>query len=175
MAPKCSTSTSSAKLTLGDDMPVELRFGRQVLSLGESTFIPNGMNVVNPVDLSKLRGPGAELREALLPVNMLTASIGLTKNLTFEPFWLLEFRPNRLEPAGTFFSTNDFATRGGSKVLLGFGTLPDSGTLGNIPRGADHAGTGSNQYGATLRLLAPALNDTEFGLYYAQLPQPFAS
>ena len=47
-----------AKFKLGQDMPVELRFGRQVLSLGESTFLPNGINVVNPVDLSKLRGPG---------------------------------------------------------------------------------------------------------------------
>jgi len=47
--------------------PVDVRFGRQVLNLGESTFIPNGINVVNPVDVAKLRTPGAELREALLP------------------------------------------------------------------------------------------------------------
>ncbi|RFC45659.1 MAG: Protein of unknown function (DUF1302) [Verrucomicrobia bacterium] len=156
-----------AKFKLGQDMPVELRFGRQVLSLGESTFLPNGINVVNPVDLSKLRGPGNELREAFLPVTMLTASIGLTKNLTFEPFWLLEYRANRLEPAGTYFSTNDFASPGGSKVFLGFGTLPDTGTLGSIPRGATRSGQGSNQYGAALHLLTPALNDTEFGLYFA--------
>jgi hypothetical protein len=58
-------------------MPVDLRFGRQVLSLGESTFIPNGINIVNPVDLSKLRVPGAELKEALLPVDMVKASIGV--------------------------------------------------------------------------------------------------
>ena len=156
-----------AKFRLGQDTPVELRFGRQVLSLGESTFLPNGINVVNPVDLSKLRGPGNELKEAFLPVNMLTASIGLTKNLTFEPFWLFEFRPNRLEPAGTYFSTNDFASPGGSNVFLGFGTLPDTGTLGSIPRGTTRTGVGSNQYGAALRLLTPALNDTEFGLYFA--------
>src|ERR1019366_10546167 len=40
-----------AKFTVGADMPFDLRIGRQVLSLGESTFIPNGVNVVNPVDL----------------------------------------------------------------------------------------------------------------------------
>lgn len=156
-----------AKFKIGQDMPVELRFGRQVLSLGESTFLPNGINVVNPVDLSKLRGPGNELKEAFLPVTMLTASIGLTKNLTFEPFWLLEYRSNRLEPAGTYFSTNDFASPGGSNVFLGFGTLPDTGTLGAIPRGDTRSGKGSSQYGAALRLLTPALNDTEFGLYFA--------
>ncbi len=155
------------KFELGQDLPLDLRFGRQVLSLGESTFIPNGINVVNPVDLSKLRVPGAELKEAFLPVNMLKASLGLTKNITFEPYWLLEFRRNELEPAGTYFSTNDFASRGGEKVYLGFGTLSDSGTLGAIPRAKDRDGSNLNQYGASLRVMVPSLNDTEFGFYYA--------
>ena len=35
---------------------------------GESTFIPGGINVINPVDVSQLRTPGAELRkQKLLP------------------------------------------------------------------------------------------------------------
>jgi hypothetical protein len=157
-----------AQFTPGADVPFELRVGRQVLSLGESTFIPNGINVVNAVDLSKLRVPGSELKEALLPVNMIKASIGLTPNVTIEPFWLLEFRRNELEPSGTFFSTNDFAARGGSNVLLGFGTLADSGTLGKIPRENDRDASNFNQYGVSLRVLAPALHDTEFGFYYAR-------
>ncbi|MDB6169458.1 MAG: hypothetical protein JWM88_2322 [Verrucomicrobia bacterium] len=156
-----------AKYTLDNGVPIDLRFGRQVLSLGESTFIPNGNNIVNPVDLSKLRVPGADLKEAFLPVNMVKVSIGLTRSLTFEPFWLLEFRRNELEPAGTYFSTNDFASRGGEKVYLGFGTLPDNGALGAIPRDHDRDGKNFNQYGAALRYLSHALNDAEFGLYYA--------
>jgi len=155
------------KFELGQGIPVDFRFGRQVLSLGESTFIPNGVNVVNPVDLSKLRAPGAELKEAFLPVYMVKASIGLTKNVTIEPFWLLEFRKNELEPAGTFFSTNDFASPGGQNVFLGFGTLPDYGTLGAIPRAADREGGDFNQYGVALHVLAPSLHDTDFGLYFA--------
>lgn len=149
-------------------MPVDFRFGRQVLSLGESTFIPNGINVVNPVDLSKLRMPGAELKEALLPVNMAKLSIGVTDKITIEPFWLLEFRRNEIEPAGTYFSTNDFASPGGEKVMLGFGSLADSGTLGAIPRGWNREGGNFNQGGVAIRIQAPALNDTEFGLYYAR-------
>ena len=156
------------KFTLGADMPFDLRIGRQVLSLGESTFLPNGINVVNAVDLSKLRTPGAELKEAFLPVNMIKASLGVSKNVTIEPFWLLEFRRNELEPAGTYFSTNDFATRGGSKVFLGFGTLPDTGALGAISRDNDREGSNYNQYGVATRILAPNLNNTEFGLYYAR-------
>lgn len=153
--------------TLGTGMPVDVRIGRQVLSLGESTFIPNGINVVNPFDLSKLRAPGSELKEALLPVNMVKASIGLTDNITIEPFWLLEFRRNELEPAGSYFSTNDFASRGGRNVFLGFGALPDTGTLGAIPRGDDRRPDDLEQYGVAMRIMAPALNDTEFGLFYA--------
>ncbi len=157
-----------AKFTVGAGIPVDVRFGRQVLSLGESTFIPNGINVVNAADLSKLRTPGAELKEALLPVNMLKASIGVSPNITLEPYWLLEFRRNELEPAGTYFSTNDFATRGGSQVLLGFGTLADTGTLGAIPRDKDRDAGNFNQFGLATRIVAPALNNTEFGLFYAR-------
>jgi hypothetical protein len=159
---------AKAKLSLGSGIPVDVRIGRQVLSLGESTFIPNGVNIVNSADLSKLRTPGAELKEALLPVNMVKASIGVSKNVTIEPFWLLEFRRNELEPAGTYFSTNDFATRGGSNVFLGFGTLPDTGTLGAIPRDKDRDGSNFNQYGVATRVLAPGLNNTEFGFYFSR-------
>jgi hypothetical protein len=148
--------------------PVDVRFGRQVLSLGESTFIPNGNNVVNPVDVSKLRIPGAELREAFLPVNMLKASIGLTDNTALEAFWLLEFRRTEIEPAGTYFSTNDFASRGGNRVYLGFGALSDRNALGAIPRAPDREGNNFSQFGLALRTLAPGLNNTEFGFYYAR-------
>ena len=150
------------------EMPVDLRFGRQVLSLGESTYIPNGINIVNPVDLSKLRVPGAELKEALLPVNMVKASVGVAPGITVEPFWLLEFRRNELEPAGTYFSTNDFATRGGNNVFLGFGALPDTATLGAIPRGKDREGGNYNQFGIATHALASGLGDTDFGFYFAR-------
>ena len=151
------------------DRPVDIRFGRQVLSLGESTFIPNGVNIVNAVDLSKLRAPGSELKEALLPVNMLKMSIGVTPNVTIEPFWLLEFRRNELEPAGTYFSTNDFASRGGEIVWLGFGSIADRGSpLGGIYRERDREGGNFNQYGIAIRMLVPALNDSEIGLYFSR-------
>jgi hypothetical protein len=158
-----------AKFTIAGKMPFDFRVGRQVLSLGESTFIPNGINVVNAVDVSKLRVPGAELKEALLPVNMVKASIGLTPNVTIEPFWLLEFRRNELEPAGTYFSTNDFAARGGSMVWLGFGSVADVGsTIGGIARENDRDAGNFNQYGIATRVLAPGLNNSELGFYYAR-------
>ena len=57
------------------DAAVDLRLGKHVLNWGESTFIPNGINAINPFDVSKLRLPGSELREALLPVSMASLAV----------------------------------------------------------------------------------------------------
>ncbi len=147
-------------------MPANLRIGQQVLSWGESTFIPNGINSINPIDVAKLRTPGSELKEALLPVNMVSASLGVTSNLTLEAFYLLDWKRTRVDPPGTYFSTNDFVAKGGKKVYLGFGAISDSNPLGAILRGKDNEPGESGQYGVNARWLAEKLNNTEFGLYY---------
>jgi hypothetical protein len=157
----------TAKFDLGG-MPATIRLGRQVINWGESTFIPNGINVINPIDVSRLRVPGAELREALLPVYAWDTSIAVTDALSIEPLWLAEFRRTEIDPAGTYFSTNDFASRGGSKVMLGFGALSDHdpANLGAIPRGRDHEGSNYNQWGLAAHYLARSLNNTDFGFYF---------
>ncbi|HZP65498.1 MAG TPA: DUF1302 domain-containing protein [Rudaea sp.] len=101
-----------------------VRFGKQVLSWGESTFIQGGINVINPVDVSQLHVAGAELKEALLPVNMLWGSYNVTQNFSVEATYLLEFSQTNPDPAGTYFSTNDFATIGGTYASLPFGLIP---------------------------------------------------
>jgi hypothetical protein len=151
------------------DTPVDFRVGRQVVSWGESTFIPNGNNIVNPIDVSNLRVPGAELREAFLPVNMVKVAADITYNTSIEAFWLLEFRHTDIEAAGTYFSSNDFASIGGDTVYLGFGGLPDTGTLGGIPRAVDDEGNNYSQWGFALRHLAENLGSTEFGLFVANI------
>ena len=161
------------KPTLGT-MPASLRIGRQVLSWGESTFIPNGINSINPIDVGKLRTPGSELKEALRPVNMVSASLTLTETLSLEAFYLLDWERTRIDPPGSYFSNNDYAAKGGTKVMLGFGAIADGGTLGGVPRGRDKEPGSSGQYGLNLRLLAHGLKDTEFGLffmnYHSRLP-----
>lgn len=145
--------------------PSTFRVGRQVLSWGESTFIPNGINSVNPIDVAKLRTPGSELKEALRPINMVSASVNLTDDLSLEAFYLLSWERTRIDPPGTYFSTNDFVAKGGSKAYLGFGAIADSSPLGAISRGKDNEPGSAGQYGVNLRWLAQGLNDTEFGLY----------
>ena len=102
-------------------MPASIRVGKQVLSWGESTFIQNGINVINPFDVSKLRTPGSKIRDALVPVGMVSASISPTDDLSLEGFYSYSWRRTQIEPVGSYFSTNDFVGDGGRKVMLGFG------------------------------------------------------
>src|ERR1700759_187796 len=101
-----------------------IRLGKQVVSWGESTFIQGGINVVNPVDVSQLHVAGAELKEALLPVNMIWGSYNLSDSFSVEGMYLLEFAETNPDPADTYFSTNDFATIGGTYASLPFGLIP---------------------------------------------------
>jgi len=150
---------------------LDVRAGKQVVSWGESTFIPNGLNIINPVDVAKLRAPGAELKEAFLPVNMLWLSQEVTDNLTVEAFHQFQYRKTRLEPAGSYFSTNDFISPGGERVIAGSGRINEgvASTVGAfIPRDPDNDPKNSGQFGLAARLLTPRLNNTEFGFYFAQ-------
>lgn len=154
------------------EMPGQIRVGDQVLSWGESTFIQNGINVINPFDVSKLRVAGAELKEGLVPVGMVSASISPTENITFEGFYQYKWEEVKIDPPGSYWSTNDFVGDGGNKVMLGFGDVADNGTaspddtLLGVPRAPDIYADDSGQYGIAMRVFAPGLNDTEFGFYF---------
>ena len=101
-----------------------VRLGRQVLSWGESTFIQGGINSINPVDVSQLHVAGAELKEALLPINMLWGSYNVTQNFSVEATYLLEFAQTIPDPEGTYFSTTDIASLGATYASLPFGLVP---------------------------------------------------
>ncbi len=106
--------------------PVNVRVGQQVLSWGESTFIPHGINAT-PVDVGILRAPGADLKEAYIPVGMAVVNVGLTDNLSTEVFYQYGWENSYLPVPGSYFSTNDFAGEGGyaQNVQLGFSANPD--------------------------------------------------
>lgn len=106
--------------------PLSIRVGQQVINWGESTLISHGINV-NPVDIDRLKAPGAELKEAFIPVGMLWASLGITDNVTLEGFYQYQWQETRLPATGTYFSTNDFASENGyqQNVQLGFTSNPD--------------------------------------------------
>src|SRR5690606_36990163 len=127
-------------------------------------FIQGGINTINHFDVSALRVPGAELREAFLPQELAFFSLGLSGNVSLEAFYQFDWDDTEPEPAGSFFSTNDFVPDGGSRVLLGFGGFSDQGTdfsaqggpfienFQAVPRGPTLEPEEGGQYGAALRV-----------------------
>lgn len=103
----------SADFDLGS-LPVNFRAGKQVISWGEGTFIFNGINSVNPVDVSAFRRPGVEIKEGLIPVWALYGSVGLPFDLSLEAFYQLDWEPFQLDPAGTPFAGSDVANANSS-------------------------------------------------------------
>lgn len=159
------------------DRNLNLRLGKQVVSWGESTFIQNGINVLNPVNVSRLRAPGSELKEGFIPTMMAYASQELTDNLSVEVALLTEWKKTKIDPAGSFFSTNDFVSEGGHRAFTGFGrrndlngiagTFPGANASVWAPRSKDREADNDGQYGIAFRYFAPELNNTEFGFYHA--------
>jgi len=146
------------------DMPLDIRLGKQVVSWGESTFIRGGINAINPVDVSAFRRPGAEIKEGLLPVNMLYANIGLTDNLSMETFYQLEFQETVIDACGTFFSTSDFAAESCDSVIIAGGVF-------NVARNEDglRKPKDDGQFGMAFRYISEELGDTEFGVYFMNI------
>lgn len=124
--------------SIGDE-PGSVRFGKQVVSWGESTFIQGGINSINPVDVSAFRRPGAEIKEGLIPVNMFYLSQSITENLSAEGFYQLEWDQTVTDNCGTFFSQPDVISDGCDSnlaVLRSRSGLNSSLTSAGLPAGA---------------------------------------
>ncbi|WP_448652903.1 DUF1302 domain-containing protein [Pseudomonas fluorescens] len=163
------------------DEPGSVRFGKQVVSWGESTFIGGGINSINPIDVSAFRRPGAEIKEGLIPVNMFYVSQTLTDNLSAEAFYQLEWDQTVVDNCGTFFSQPDVIADGCSnnlRVLNKRSTIPaaafptlnalgvdvnNEGVL--VRRGGDRDARDSGQFGVAMHYNFEPL-DTEFGAYF---------
>jgi hypothetical protein len=106
------------------DMPAQVRVGNQVINWGESTFILGGNSVFSPIDVPALRRPGAEIKEALLPVEAIYASVGVTDSVTVEAYY--GGSDNfRLDVGGTGLAGNDYIGDGNAwnddAVMVGGG------------------------------------------------------
>ncbi|WP_341870168.1 DUF1302 domain-containing protein [Pseudomonas morbosilactucae] len=148
------------------DLPGSVRVGKQVVSWGESTFIGNSINAINPADVAALRRPGSELKEGLIPVNMLYLNQGLSDNLSIEAFYQLTWQKTVLDNCGTYFG-GDVAAKGCDfgMTVNGSDFDRDAPGYGYVPRLNDQDARNSGQFGVALRWTVPELNETEFGFY----------
>ena len=114
------------------EVAIDVRLGSHVLNWGESTFIQNGVNAINPFDVSKLRLPGSELREGLLPVPMVSVSAALSNTLSMEGFYQLDWEKTWIDPVGSYFSVTDYVGPGAEKAVIALPGL-DLGDIGLTP------------------------------------------
>ncbi|WP_371925152.1 DUF1302 domain-containing protein [Pseudomonas sp. H9] len=158
-----------------------VRLGKQVVSWGESTFIGNSINSINPVDVAALRRPGAEVKEGLVPVNMFYISQGLSENLNLEAFYQLQWDNSVVDNCGTFFGSDPLPQGCNDRLVFAGPDLPpgvasntasaaqilSGAVVDNVymPRLEDNDPRDSGQFGVALRWFVPELNDTELGFY----------
>ncbi|MEG1039213.1 MAG: DUF1302 domain-containing protein [Pseudomonas sp.] len=163
------------------DLSGNVRLGKQVVSWGESTFIGNSINSINPIDVAALRRPGAEVKEGLVPVNMFYISQGLSENLNLEAFYQLEWDNTVVDNCGTFFGSDPLPQGCNDRLVFAGPDLPPGvanntasaaqilrGTVVDdvyMPRLEDNDPRDSGQFGVALRWFVPELHDTEFGFY----------
>ncbi|MDF1637347.1 MULTISPECIES: DUF1302 domain-containing protein [Alcanivorax] len=176
------------------DRPLNVRLGQQVINWGEALFMQGGVNTANYFDLNALRLPGSEIKEALLPLDSLYFSYGLTFNATLEAFYQFEWKNSEDAPSGTYFSTHDaFPGKGADNVIIdGRVVALGAGAPGlesafkaytDLTYGADYGyedtqvtvnrirdkeAKDGGQFGLAYRYFAEGLNGTEFALYYTR-------
>ena len=155
------------------DQPGSVRLGKQVVSWGESTFIMNGINAINPIDVAAFRRPGAEIKEGLIPVNMFYLSQSLTESLSAEAFYQLEWDQTVVDNCGTFFAVDVLQDGCASNYHVQSypaglaGALGAVGAAGSsegvmVRRAGDNDARDSGQWGVALRWLG---DEAEYGLY----------
>ncbi len=169
--------------------PVDVRVGAQALNWGESTFIQFGINSITPLDVTALRTPGSELRNAFLPIPVVDLKTEIIPDVTLEAFWQPVWTRSKLEPDGSFFGNNDSLLDGGTYGNLRndfadnaqsrYGvSLPAGDVFGaSLSRSLDRHPTGLDEFGFALRKTFTSLADTEIGLYFENYDSrtPFGS
>ena len=153
-----------------------VRAGNQVVNWGASTFIRDGINILNPVDVRKLRTPDAEIKDALDPTPMLRMVQEVTDRFSAEAIWMPRWDGKfpdthvRLDPNGAFFSTRDFLVTDGAVAYTGFGRRNDLNGAAYFPTSVENERyireKSGFQYGVAMHYLIPGHSNAEVSLYH---------
>lgn len=86
------------------DQQGRVRVGNQVISWGESLFLPGGINSTNAIDVMRLSQPGTQLKEVFLPAPIASVATGLGKGFNAEAYVQAKWNGNYLPPTGSYWS-----------------------------------------------------------------------
>ena len=164
-----------AYIRFGDNDQFNLRLGKQVISWGENTFIGFSINDINTVDITKLRVPGVELKDAFIGTPAAYFTWQLNDSWSLETFALFAYDEIKVDPSGGFFLTGDSFGDGNQafRDATGFCFAPDGGAMQFGPLicdAGDEIPSSGGQWGVALRYYAADLgNGVDFGFYYQNL------
>ena len=139
------------------EQQARVRVGNQVVSWGESLFLPGGVNSTNALDIMRLSQPGTQLKEVVLPAPMISLASGLAKGLNAEAYVQTDWNRSYFPPTGSYWS-----------LVNGLGKGHDTYGLADVPA------RNSGQWGVAMRYEPPAtsLNLGVYAMnYHDKVPQ----
>lgn len=86
------------------DQQARVRVGNQVISWGESLFLPGGINSTNAMDIMRLSQPGTQLKEVFLPAPMVSLASGVGKGVNVEAYYQTNWNRSYFPPTGSYWS-----------------------------------------------------------------------
>ena len=170
------------------DRDFTVTLGKQRLRWGESnlTFL-NTLDHINPLDAAVARQPGFPIKDANVPVELLTVATSINENWEIEAFYQLKWRGLTIDPSGTLYSFNDpLGAYGTGNAILSLGQYPEDpdaryvsqgiiGLLSNSHRTLyfgdefSRAPKDSGQFGFALNAyFDDFLDGTEVSFYYSR-------
>ena len=145
------------------DTTASFRLGRHALLWGESLFFGNngiaGTQAASDI-IKLLSAPNATFKEIVRPDDQVSGQLQVLPNLALGAYYKFAWQPNRLPPAGSYFSAGDILT-GGERLIIG---SPPGGPPLAFFRGQDQDARSSGQGGVQLKW-SPTGSDVDLGFY----------
>lgn len=129
------------------DQQARVRLGYQVISWGESLFLPGGINATNAMDIMRMSQPGTQLKEVYIPAPILSISAGLGHGFNVEGYVQFAWNASYFPPTGSYWSVVNGLGKG--SAAYGLATVDPSN---------------GQQWGVALRY-QPAETQLNLGIY----------
>lgn len=148
----------SKEFSVGEQT-ARVRVGNQVVSWGESLFLPGGINQTNAMDLMRLSQPGTQLKEVFLPAPIASFAAGLGGGVNVEAYVQGRWNETYFAPTGSYWSLVNGLGKGYKDYGFRKDDPKDSGQYGVAVRWQPE-GTQLNLglYGMRYHEKAPQLN-----------------
>ena len=99
------------------DVAGNVRIGRHTLYWGQSFLVAGALHgfagSMATIDFSKGLGtPGTEVKELFIPNGKVSSTLQFTNDLSLSGYYAYDFEPVRWPECGTYFATNEVASKG---------------------------------------------------------------